>query len=119
MTDFECANTKIYALNNLIDPALTGIVVSAYSDNDDKVTFIAYRQRTLELATFLKLSSIFRVNNPLDCCVVDHIEDKYRFTITYTLQSFGQNNLICISTKTNDLLPLVSLQSLYPSFNWA
>ena len=117
--NFEYMDDKMHTLNRLIDPALIGSVVSTYSaGKSNNITFVIYRQRTLEFATFLKLSCIFRVNNPIDCSVVDGIEDKFRFTVTYTLQCLGQNHLVSITTKTNDLLPLISLQTIYPTFNW-
>lgn len=110
-------NTEIKSLNNVVSPALNGLVISSYISNEHVITFSSYRQATLELATYLKLSSIFKANSPIDCHVVDRIEDKFRFTVIYNVQSFNSNTRMQIITKTNDILPLISLQSVYPAFN--
>lgn len=109
--------TDVKALHNVISPALDGLVISSHISNDHTITLTSYRQTTLELATYLKLSSIFKVNSPIDCHVVDRIEDKFRFTIIYNMQSFNSNTQVQLITKTNDILPLVSLQGVYPAFN--
>lgn len=112
-------NTEIKSLNNVVSPALNGLVISSHMSNEHVITFSSYRQATLELATYLKLSSVFKANSPIDCHVVDRIEDKFRFTVIYNVQSFNSNTRMQIITKTNDVLPLISLQSVYPAFNWA
>lgn len=112
-------NTEIQLLNAVISPALNGLVLGSHISNDHVITFVSYRQTALELATYLKLSSLFKANSPIDSHVVDRIEDKFRFTVIYNLQSFQGNTRMQIVTKTNDLLPLISLQGVYPAFNWA
>ena len=110
-------NTEVQLLNAVISPALNGLVLGSHISNDHVITFVSYRQTTLELATYLKLSSLFKANSPIDSHVVDRIEDKFRFTVIYNLQSFQGNTRMQIVTKTNDLLPLISLQGVYPAFN--
>jgi NADH:ubiquinone oxidoreductase subunit C len=118
MTIEEKQHPEAEYLFNIVNPALTKTIAASYIA-PTILTLAAYRQTTIELATYIKLSSIFKATNPLDCYVVDSIESKYRFSIVYTIQSMGQNTLIRIVTKTNDTQPLISLQSIYPSFNWA
>jgi NADH:ubiquinone oxidoreductase subunit C len=113
----EQLSIEIESLNNLLSPTLNNLVICTHISSDGTLTFTVYRQATLELATYVKLSSIFKANSPIDCHVVDRIEDKFRFTVTYNIQSFNNNNRLQIVTKTNDLLPLVSLQGVYPAFN--
>jgi NADH:ubiquinone oxidoreductase subunit C len=113
----EQLNTEVTLLNTILFPALNGLVVSSHISSDHVLSFAAYRQTTLELATYLKLSSIFKANSPVDCHVVDTIEDKFRFTIIYNVQSFNCNTRMQVITKTNDVLPLISLQGVYPAFN--
>ena len=113
----EQFDTEIRSLNTVMLPALNGLVVNSYICNEHSITFTAYRQAALELATYLKLSSIFKANSPIDCHVVDRIEDKFRFTVIYNVQSFNNNARMQIVTKTNDVLPMMSLQGVYPAFN--
>ncbi len=116
-TDYLAEN-EITNISSIIETAMTGLVVTSHINiNDTTINFTAHRQTTLELATYMKLSSVFKMNSPIDCHVVDRIEDKFRFTVIYNVQSFNNNTRLQITTKTNDLLPLVSLQSIYPAFN--
>jgi NADH:ubiquinone oxidoreductase subunit C len=108
---------EINALQTLVVPAFTGVLTSGYITEDGTLVFIVYRQSTIELATYLKLSSLFKFNNPIDCHVTDKIDDKFRFTVVYNIQSFNGNSRAQVVTKTNDLLPLISLQGIYPAFN--
>ncbi len=109
---------EIEVLSTVVNSALNGLLVASYINNIDMtITFVGYRQCTLQLATYLKLSSIFKMNSPIDCHVVDRIDDKFRFNVIYNLQSFNNNIRVQLVTKTNDLLPLVSLQGIYPAFN--
>lgn len=110
-------DTEISLLNAVVFPALKGLVISSHVSNDQTIIFMAYRQTTSALATYLKLSSIFKINNPIDCHVLDTVKDKFRFTVIYNIQSFSNNTRVQIVTRTNEVLPLVSLQALYPAFN--
>lgn len=114
------SETDIKNINDILEPALPGLVAASFiNTNDTTLNIVSHRQTTLELATYLKLSSIFKMNSPIDCHVVDRIEDKFRFTVIYNMQSFNGNTRSILVTKTNDLLPLVSLQSIFPAYNWA
>ena len=109
---------EVELLSNFVNPSLIGIVAATYINNiDTTINIITYRQTTLEVATYLKLSSLFKMNSPIDCHVVDRIDDKFRFNVIYNLQSFNNNARVQLITKTNDLLPLISLQSIYPAYN--
>jgi NADH:ubiquinone oxidoreductase subunit C len=112
-------NLENNVLNDITTSALKGLVVCGVRADDATLHFTTYRNSTLELATYLKLSPLFKADNPVDCHVVDRIEDEFRFTVIYNIQSFKGNVRFQIVTKTNDLLPLMSLQSVYPAFNWA
>jgi NADH:ubiquinone oxidoreductase subunit C len=108
---------EINALQTLVVPAITGVLSCGYVVEDGTLVFVTPRQSTIELATYLKLSSLFKFNNPIDCHAIDKIDDKFRFTIIYNIQSFNSNSRAQIVTKTNDLLPLISLQGIYSAFN--
>jgi NADH:ubiquinone oxidoreductase subunit C len=53
----------------------------------------------------------------IDVFAIDCIENEYRFTIIYNIQSYLSNSSIKIVTKTSNNLPLISLQNLYAAFN--
>ena len=115
----EQLNIELKSLNTLVTSAVSGLVLSSYVLCDYSISFVTYRQTMLELGTYLKLSSVFKANSPIDCHVVDSIEDRFRFTIIYNIQSFSNNSRLQLVSTTDTVLPLVSLQSLYPAFNWA
>lgn len=103
---------------NLLQDALPGLIAASYT-NKSSVSFIVYRQHTHELANFLKLHSSFVVDMAIDCLAVDSLESKYRFTVSYMLQSSQGNFNYSIITKTNEIFALISLQSVFPAFNWS
>jgi len=112
-------NVENNELTLLSSTALRNLVVAGFKKNDETVHFTAYRQSLPALATYLKLSSAFNANNPIDCYATDRIDAKFRFTVVYTVQSIGKNNVVQLVTKTNGTLPLLSLQDIYPAFNWS
>ena len=116
MTENELT-PEIEILSKVINPALNGVVVSCYTSNYNIITIASYRQSIVELATYIKLSSAFNAIVPVDCYVTDKIENKYRFTVIYAVQAASQNVVIKLVTKTTNLLPMVSLQGIYPAFN--
>lgn len=110
-------NLEKNELASLSNTALRNLVVAGFKKNDETVHFTAYRQSLPALAVYLKLSSAFNANNPIDCYATDRIDAKFRFTVVYTVQSIGKNNTTQLVTKTNGTLPLLSLQDIYPAFN--
>lgn len=80
---------------------------------------ITSRQDMRTVAVFLKLNSLCRVTNAIDLTIVDSISNEYRFNINYQFQSTTTNTRWTLSTWTSEALPLLSMQSLYPAFNWA
>jgi len=113
-------------LFNDLHRALQSGVISGFIQKDGEdsdcpavLSLVGYRENLLELATFMKLHSALQCDTALDCTVVDSVDAEYRFTAVYTLQSHLGNISYQLITKTNMLFPLVSLQSIYPAFNWA
>jgi NADH:ubiquinone oxidoreductase subunit C len=90
---------------------------------DDKCEFSSllniavYRTSFFENATFFKLSSIYNCDIAVDALAIDSIENEYRFTVIYNIQSSLFNFGLRLSTKTKDGLAMISLQTIYPAFN--
>ena len=105
-----------------IENAFIGVTLASYCNKTqidplENLTFVTYRQHMLDLATFLKLHSSIACDNAIDCFATDSIDSAYRFTITYLIQSSLANTSYSLITKTNDILPLISIQSIYPAYN--
>lgn len=73
----------------------------------------------LPIAVFLKLHSLTRFNNAVDIIVIDNPNLDSRFTLFYLLQSLTVNLRCFLGTYATEAGALVSLQALYPAFNWA
>jgi NADH dehydrogenase (ubiquinone) Fe-S protein 3 len=67
----------------------------------------------------LKLHSLTRVSTAIDITVIDNISQELRFNLSYHLLSITTNTRCSISTRASESKPILSLQSLYPAFNWA
>jgi NADH:ubiquinone oxidoreductase subunit C len=75
--------------------------ILVYSDVDDSITnykVIILKHEIRQVALFLKLHSLVRALNAIDISVVDRVENKIRFSITYHLQSFVTNTRYSITT---------------------
>jgi len=77
------------------------------------------RNSLVSLATYLKLSSNLNYDMAVDAFAIDSPQNRYRFTILYLLQSSLNNNRIMIITKSTDNYAVLSLQNIFPAFNWA
>lgn len=80
---------------------------------------VVSRQEIRAFTVFLKLNSLLRVTNAIDITVVDNINKELRFSVNYQLQSITNNARWNITTWTSETKPLLSIQMLYPAFNWA
>jgi len=112
-------NTENSELFNNFLPALNKLILSIYTDDLDTYNFIVYRQNTQDFAFFAKMNSTLLLNSAVDCFSIDNPAAKFRFTVIYKIQSLQSNIKFNIITKTNDKLALLSLQNIFPAFNWA
>lgn len=80
---------------------------------------VVSRQEIRSFLAFLKLNSLLRVTNAIDITVVDNISEDLRFNVTYQFQSITCNSRWNISTWISETKPLLSLQRVFPAFNWA
>ena len=115
--------TPICALNST-DLTLYNFEKAEYSKELTKQEVVEYetvssRHKLRPLTAFLKLHSTIRANNAVDLTVVDFVNYKHRFNVTYQLQSLLTNTRWDVSTWASELDPILSLQVLFPAFNWA
>ena len=84
-----------------------------------KYNIVVPKQEMRQIAAFLKMHSLTRVTNAIDISVVDRINSDLRFNINYHLQSLTTNTRYSLLTWTDESTAILSLQILYPAFNWA
>lgn len=104
-------NSNLIAYNNSLTLDTFSISTNTY--------VIAPRQELRAVAAFLKLNSLSRVTNAIDITTVDNLNSELRFNVNYQLQSITTNTRWVLSTWASETKPLLSLQTLYPAFNWA
>lgn len=70
------------------------------------------------MITFFKKKNQVQFQSLLDIIIYDIPKNKDRFTVVYSLLSIRFNRRLFISTKLNELMPLISISSLYVTANW-
>lgn len=96
--------------------------ILAYNTGETSVNVnnvVLLRQELRITAVFFKLNSLLRLSNAIDLTVVDNVNNKLRFNINYQLQSVTSNTRWILTTIASETKPILSLQVLYPAFNWA
>jgi len=83
--DFLVEN--IDAIQNLMIGSFTDDPCLSLSEGLEKVVLGTHRQTILPLLTFFKLNSIFNLDTALDIAVTDILQNEFRFTTIYLLQS--------------------------------
>lgn len=108
--------------NSQTDNLIYFPIGSSHNDNNDFkniMYFINYRQSMQSLVLFIKLHSLTRGTNPIESTVIDHINFRLRFNLVYFIQSITTNVRYVLSTWSTEILPIMSLQNIYPAFNWS
>lgn len=100
------SNSQTVGLSNLNSVSFNNYIITS-------------RYELRMVAAFLKLNSLSRVTNAVDITTVDNLNSELRFNINYQLQSVTTNTRWVLSTWASEVKPLLSLQTLYPAFNWA
>jgi len=70
------------------------------------------------ILTFCKNNTLSQLEVLTDIVVSDHPQDKYRFIIRYLLLSVKFNYRLTLISKSKELMPLLSVNSLFNTSNW-
>jgi NADH:ubiquinone oxidoreductase subunit C len=108
------------ALELEFDPELeVEIEIEPETDMELNTTYMIYdRQGIQSLAAFLKLHSLTRAVNAIEATVIDRLNKELRFNVIYHIQSTTTNSRYVLVTWASETNPLISLQGIYPAFNW-
>jgi NADH/F420H2 dehydrogenase subunit C len=66
----------------------------------------------------LNKHTLFQYKQLVDIACYDFPGKKYRFSVNYILYSFKYNTRLIVIVKTNEVIPLPSITSLFKSANW-
>jgi NADH-quinone oxidoreductase subunit C len=114
-------NNNIIVYNSDLKKSINFLEDSNLDDvNQAQVlSIVSSRQDLKTLAAFLKMHSLSRATCAVDITVVDRINSELRFNVNYQLLSTSVNTRFILSTFVSEDGSLLSLQSIYKSFNWA
>jgi len=84
----------------------------------EQLNYYTTSEDSTYIAEELKLSIYHQALLPLDLMVVDSAsEDGLRFSLHYVLKSLISQQTYIITSQTDELQPVASLQSLFPAMN--
>lgn len=89
-----------------------------YEYSKKEATLIVHSEYVYPLLYFLKNHSNARFRILVDVCGVDYPSRKKRFEVVYNLLSVQFNARIRIKTSVDEITPLNSVVSIYPSAGW-
>jgi len=98
-------------INNVVPSALI-------SDHEVEFELQTTSQHLLHVLETLKLHSLTQLKNLVEITAVDSPANELRFYISYFLISTQYNSRVRVSVQTNEMLPVISVTSLFNSANW-
>lgn len=113
MVEEKSINTEIFGVS----------LISDLHTSHDLATITAnsFRSSAVETSTLFKLHPEFLFNLPVDIITIDvpEFEQEFRFCLVYVFRGLAKNQTFLLITKTSETLPVLSLQGIFPAFNWA
>jgi len=100
-------------------PQIINQIVPSTLISDHQVEFELQTssQHLLNLLETLKLHSLTQMKNLVELTAVDSPTATLRFYVTYFLLSTQTNSRLHVSVQTNEILPIISVTSLFNSAN--
>jgi NADH-quinone oxidoreductase subunit C len=83
-----------------------------------ELTLTVDRERIVEILTKLKDGEFYRFHQLIDLCGADYPQYGQRFEVVYHLLSLTQNLRIRVKVKTDEVVPVPSIRSVYPNADW-
>ena len=84
----------------------------------DELTLLAEASDIVPLCTFLRDDERCRFVNFIDLCGVDYPQREKRFDVVVHLLSPKHNRRVRVKVMTDEMTPVPSLTSVFPSANW-
>ena len=81
-----------------------------------ELTLVAPRERLVEVLTGLR--DQFQFQQCLDVCGADYPDREERFEVVYHLLSLTKNARVRVKVSTDEVQPVPSVVSIYPSAGW-
>ncbi|MFL5065553.1 MAG: complex I 30 kDa subunit family protein, partial [Xanthobacteraceae bacterium] len=108
---------RLHELGAAIVRALPG-AVSDYSVAFGDLTVRAEAKDVVRVATFLRDDPRCLFVSLMDLCGADYPGREKRFDIVYHLQSYRHNCRIRVKVQTDEVTPVPSVITVYPTANW-
>jgi NADH:ubiquinone oxidoreductase subunit C len=101
----------------LINEVFSGGVLAELNLDQQNIYF-CHRYNSESFFFYLKYGSDFSTRLLNDVIIIDNASDKFRFTVSYIFESFTALTFLRVVLKTTELLPIISLQSVFPTICW-
>ncbi|MFT4075658.1 MAG: NADH-quinone oxidoreductase subunit C [Asticcacaulis sp.] len=82
-----------------------------------ELTLTVDRERIVEIMAKLKQAP-YRFHQLIDVCGADYPKRAQRFDVIYHLLSLTQNIRLRVKVRTDEVLPVPSIRSVYPNADW-
>jgi len=82
-----------------------------------ELTLTVERERIVEIMAKLKQEP-YRFHQLIDVCGADYPKRAQRFDVVYHLLSLTQNIRLRVKVRTDEVLPVPSIRSVYPNADW-
>lgn len=112
--DQDVYNDDLFLLGEVFSSGMLSELVL----DQQGVIYFCHRQGIEGFFFYLKHSSDLNIKLLNDLIVIDNVTEKFRFTVTYVFENFITTAFWKIVLKTTELLPLLSLQSIFPTLGW-
>ncbi len=103
--------TTLQVINNTVPSALI-------SDRDVEFELQVSSANLLNVLDILKSHSLTQLRNLVEVTAADIPTNALRFYVSYFLLSTHYNTRIRVSVQTDEMLPIISVTSLFNSSNW-
>lgn len=101
---------------NILSPELSSKAASAVAFGEQTLTVRS--EDIVEVLKYLRDHSSCQFEVLIDICGVDYPEREKRFEVVYHLLSPRLNKRIRVKTATDDLIPVPSVNAIFPAANW-
>ncbi len=111
-------NTKfIGEIVNLIKSLLNFCEYKIFNKKNE-IDLLIKKEDIVSVLMFLRDNPSLNMETLIDITAVDYPGSEKRFTLVYNLLSVSKNFRLKVKIKTNDDVPVLSVNEVYPSANW-
>ena len=109
---------ELQSLSAYISKALGGNALIAANIALGELNLDIVREQIVPVLNYLKTDETCKFSQLVDLCGVDYPEREARFDVVYHLLSLHKNQRVRVRVRTDEVVPVPSVISVYPCANW-